>query len=248
MVLVRKFSAARRRPAPKPTQPPKKLTGRDIVRYTPTVNERTRKKYATFSKAVYARLHSERQEIPEKHGTKGFKFIPVFSDNNIGTWFSATEKRFVMAFRGTQVSNVEDLLSDVAIVFGKSRYLPRVSEGVRMARSVLRHIKRNYPGHTLELTGHSLGGKVGLNVSTGLELTGYFYNIGSSPSDKPEDIALKTLCTVSSKGVCPALKNVVHFHVVGDPISASAANAVPWKVERQAPTTSMNPHTIDNFL
>lgn len=248
MAIIRKRRPNQYRRTNAPPLVERKLNGRDIVRYTPKITPITRKLYAVFSKGAYKKLYSERQQVLADSNIEGWRFIPQFSNNEMATYYSRSKKMFVLAFRGTEVTNFKDLLNDVAIVFGKSKYLPRVREGIHMARLILRYIRTRYKDHTLEITGHSLGGKIGLNVATALELTAYLYNIGSSPADKAMDIILKAVCAVSKLGDCPALKNIVHFHVVGDPISTSASIAVPWKVERQSPTQSLNPHTIDNFI
>jgi dienelactone hydrolase len=154
----------------------------------------------------------------------------------------------ILAFRGTDFARVDDLVNDAVIVFGKSQYLPRTRDGIEIARYLKALLTREGRGMTLTITGHSLGAKIGLNVATAEHLTAYLYNIGSSPTDKPSDLLFSGICKLTNIKKCQALDYIVHFHVMGDPISASAANLVPWHVERQSPSAGKNPHTIDNFL
>lgn len=235
--------------APRARRVGRKPDGKSINRFPILPNERSKRFFATFAKSVYSLLQSERQNLPSQLGVQGYTYLPAYSDTNVGVWYSPSARRYVISFRGTDFTNIRDLLNDVGIIFGKSKYLPRVKTGVQIARKIVEKILKDNNKDTIEVTGHSLGGKVGLNVSIGMELNAYLFNIGSSPVDKPEDIALKGLCALSTRlGKCEAMRNIVHFHVVGDPISVSAANAVPWRVERQAPTTKRDPHTIDNFI
>ena len=225
-----------------------KATGNDITKKALSVSNDSKKKYAVFAKAVYALSTGERKKIPGELRQDGWIYMEKFSNGNMATWVNNQEKEFILSFRGTDFSRADDLVNDAAIVFGLSKNLPRVKEGILNGSAIINAIRRSFPGYTLTITGHSLGGKIGINVAVTLRLNAHLFNIGSSPADKGSDIMYALICPIARLKTCRAFASVVHYHVVGDPLSVAAANAVPWHVERQGPITTMNPHAVGNFL
>jgi hypothetical protein len=188
--------------------------------------------FARFAKAVYL-PENQRAQIGDYH----------YSDNNIGTWTNESIKQAVIAFRGTDFSSTKDLFQDLLIVGSLSKLSTRYLQGVKM----LKKVQQDFPGFHIALTGHSLGGKIGLNVGTKMNTKSVLFNIGSSPTDKPKDLLYSTICNIFDLKACQPFRKITHYHVTGDPLSASAANISAFKTVRQKMTAS-NPHGIDNFI
>lgn len=192
--------------------------------------------FARFAKAVYEPLDS-RVNILD------FEYLPNYSDANTGTWINHSKKMIIIAFRGTDFKNWRDLAQDLLIVGGISIFSARYVAGVHLVKKV----ESNFPDYNISLTGHSLGGKIGLNIGTKLQKKAVLFNIGSSPADKPKDILYSTICKLLDLNSCKGFKKITHYHVNGDPLSASAANITAFKTIRQKPT-GLDPHGIDNFI
>jgi putative lipase involved disintegration of autophagic bodies len=104
----------------------------------------------------------------------GFEYDPELSDKNVSVYYSPKEQRAIASYRGTKMSNIDDLAADFDILQGKRQH-HRFSEAVQHAK------RANQKYKNLSTTGHSLGGTLALHVNKQLGLPARVYNPGSSP-------------------------------------------------------------------
>ena len=91
-----------------------------------------------------------------KHGLapRGFSLIEYCEEEGFYgaayEWLGTNE--IVIAYRGTELTDIADILNDIAILFQLA------VRQTKYAYSLYKHIKSKYPKATISLTGHSLGG------------------------------------------------------------------------------------------
>lgn len=120
-----------------------------------------------------------------------------------------------ISYRGTDPHNLSDLAADTQISVGNL-----ISDNVQSygrfneADRVYEEVKQAFPSSRITLTGHSLGGQLGIHTGRKYDLEGTFFNPGQSPLSAPTEIkeAMKT-----------RNNNFTIHHVFGDPISSSNA-------------------------
>jgi hypothetical protein len=220
-----------------------------LVEIPLVIDEEHKDLFAKFAEAAY--------KEPEQRTavSTNYIYLPEMSDLKTAVWRDDKNKRFIVAFRGTVPTDWRDMTADFAVYMGVSQFLNRTKHGIELIRKMKHMIREHYHGYGIIITGHSLGGKIGLNVAGKSDVVAYLYNIGSSPRDKITDILIKGVCASLPKTAnilqvkaCPVWKKIVHFHVNGDLISTSAARMVPWHVVTQPMKKGIIPHLMTNFL
>jgi len=147
-----------------------------------------------------------------------------------------------VAVKGTDPSNIKDLISDVKLGLG----FGGTDKQFKRRRNQLKDIARETEG-PLYLTGHSLGSSIvtkAMASSKGLRdkvTKADLYNTGYSPSFHKE----------VSQGLTPAdkgqlKKKITHHHVKSDPLSAALTFGAVGKV-KMYDGEGLDKHTIDNF-
>lgn len=91
---------------------------------------------------------------PRKYS--GLTLDSEFSDTNNSCYYD--NKRCIIAFRGTDKTNVQHLNMDSYILFNTMRE----NKYFKMAEILLLRVALKYPKHKIELTGYSLGGAISL--------------------------------------------------------------------------------------
>jgi hypothetical protein len=81
----------------------------------------------------------------------------------------------VIAYRGTDPRNIQDLSADAAIALKLQKYHPRFKKAIEASKKA----KQKYG--SISLTGHSLGGALAEHVNSYTDDTAYTYNPGKSP-------------------------------------------------------------------
>ena len=150
---------------------------------------------------------------------------------------------YVVAFRGTDLARdphraFADLIADINVAIGKNDRVYRIQQ----AETVIRELLRMVPKEKIEISGHSLGAFVGVNIAEKYGLKAVLFNIGSSPLDKV--------------GVRRNLKNITHYTTndlrrvppVIDILSISALflYRMPYYIVKVKP--EMSNHAINNFI
>ena len=198
-------------------------------------------RFAHFSNAAYS-LYNPLQskavnqakslKVLKDAGINGYDLHPS-SNHQRGVYINNNTKDIVIAHRGTNTSSRANLISDVAIGLGTQGSTERFKRAVRKDAK----IKKAFPDHTIQLTGHSLAGTIGSQSSTKNNIKGIFYNIGSG---------VPTLSSILSQRQ-PKNKNITHYSTNYDPISIQSKkfniNQVSVKTKK-----GINPHALQNFV
>ena len=146
-----------------------------------TKNE-TMKKYALFSQATYERDINKRNEILQRDGlTKGF-FVDEEISGDKNMVFVNKQGEVVLAFKGTNPKNVEDIIDDIAIAN------PNVNESdmdrFKRADALYDKVIQKYGQNAnIKTVGHSLGAQVALAVGEKHDIETHAYNIGMSVNE-----------------------------------------------------------------
>jgi len=203
--------------------------------------ENEQKRYATFSNASYSLFNPLKSKFDNQQnslkilkdaGINGYEIHPS-SNHQRGVYINNNTKDIVIAHRGTNTSSRSNLISDVAIGFGTQGSTERFNRAVRKDAK----IKKAFPDHTIQLTGHSLGGTIGSQSSRENKIKGIFYNIGSG---------VPTLSSILSQRQKKD-NNITHYSTNFDPISIQSKkfniNQVRVKTKK-----GNNPHALQNFV
>lgn len=130
--------------------------------------------YAQLSRLVYNPDNKERRKFARRYG---FDLVDddEFAKPQYALFKSRNTGAYVLAFRGTVLTDLSDLAADLDIAKGK-----RENERWKATLDLVDSLLKKYPH--LELTGHSLGGALALYAYQKYGLPTRVYNPGSSPS------------------------------------------------------------------
>ena len=198
----------------------------------------------------YANLANEAYKGKDrKMEYEGYIHNNELSDTRHAIYHNAEKNHTVLAVRGTRtdlsLDSVEDLVdSDLGgIVFGNLTATSRYKQ----AQTKLSQVQSKYKGSRLDLTGHSLGGRVVEELSArekGINET-HSYNPGSFASHALKDIE----CKYSNSTQCKNRKKRVHRYTVeGDVLSLAShgGKGIKQHTHKKA-KKGLDAHTIANF-
>jgi len=138
----------------------------------------TAQRYAIFSEAAYFNNPTDKRRILDKYGKQAWDIVPL-TTIDATTFRNRNTDEVVVGVRGTDVSNISDLLTDIAIVGGVSNFTPRQA----VVNNIVQNAINVYGKDKVVLSGHSLGGKLSTNAANKFGLRAYIYNAASSPLD-----------------------------------------------------------------
>jgi dienelactone hydrolase len=135
--------------------------------------------------------------------------------------------------------------ADMGIAFAartrnsKGELPPRVQQGVELIETVAR--KSEYHGHTVHVTGHSLGGMVAMSCAVRMRQVtgGHVFNSGGGKREVERLLVGDEYAQESRK--------VEHHHIFGDPISMGFSRG-ELSVYRPSLYHITNPHTMKHFI
>lgn len=180
---------------------------------------------ATELKATKA---SYEKNTPES--IDGYVLDKSLSKNKIKTYVHPETKKVIIAHKGTDPKDKNDLKNDLLLSAGLLN--KHTSKRVKNANEITKKANAKYGAQNVTHTGHSLGGYMADNSAT-KDNKVETYNRGTSPLD----IALN-----KAKKKNP---NAIHYTTGVDPISASQLSSKD-KVVTVKPT-KLNVHGLDNF-
>lgn len=126
--------------------------------------------HAVLSNLAYVENQEERQNLATEFG---WTVDPELSDINATLFYNHQLEKAILAFRGTNIKNRDDLAIDSDIAFGKRDHT-RFNEAVQRTEKAAGKYK------DLNLTGHSLGGTLALHAYEKLGTPTRVYNPGAS--------------------------------------------------------------------
>jgi hypothetical protein len=198
---------------------------------------------------IYARICKVSYGLPQLRPAElqqlasNWRIIDGYSNNDILTVTNGN--LVVIAFRGTELNkgvirSTLDLYNDYGILTGENERVFRLQE----ARPVVQAVLTQYGRNNIVLTGHSLGGYIGVNLCEEFALSGVLFNIGSSPKDK------KLFRGVQKRDdiVHITTNDLRSWKPVIDVLSFSSLfiYQYPYYIQKVRPGESE--HTIDNFI
>lgn len=198
---------------------------------------------------VYARICKVSYGLPQNRPAElqrlasDWRIIDEYSNNDILT--VTNNKVVVIAFRGTELNkgvirSALDLYNDYGILTGENERVFRLEE----ARPIVKEVIRKYGKRKIVLTGHSLGGYVGVTMAEELKLPAILFNIGSSPKDKKIFRGVQKRDNI----VHITTNNLKKFPPVIDVLSVSSLFIYQYKYYIQKVRPGLSKHTINNFI
>ena len=100
------------------------------------------------------------QAYGERSSVGGYVYQPSVSTTEHAVWYDANTKNVHVSFRGTEKTSVKDLTSDAMLMFRSEGANERFKNSVRDTEAIV----AKYPGASLSLSGHSLGGQLATYV------------------------------------------------------------------------------------
>jgi hypothetical protein len=142
--------------------------------------------------------------------------------------------KLVVAFRGTDLNNKtrrkSDLKTDANIGLTTEEHTSRF----KSADSTTRTANNLYGRENVTLTGHSLGGSLGISASKKHKNNAVVFNPGHSPLDVSTPLSRKQ-------------KQITAYTTLVDPISGSIVHDKRYSTKVRKPTQK-DVHGIDNFI
>lgn len=185
----------------------------------------TIKKYGRMSAVAYSANNKVISDL-EAMGTTGWNIDTSLSDSEKKVLYKDNE--IVVAYRGT--SNTKDVLNDISLILKIDKWFsPRRSGESKHFKKVL----KKYKGKTINLTGHSLGGKSVMNI------------MKQYPNDWSKAYMINGASVDDSFLVLALMKrknDIFNIRTKIDPVSL--LNPFPQVIVKQ---TKGDPHTVYNF-
>lgn len=133
-------------------------------------------RYSIFSAASYLYDNEQKQQFLNKFGKEQWNVDKELTTNDATTFYNSNTKKAIVSIRGTDVKNIEDLMTDVALFFSVSRFTPRAS----MVSSLVDKAIKKYGRDNVIVVGHSLGGELARQMANKYKIKAVTYNRGSS--------------------------------------------------------------------
>lgn len=140
--------------------------------------KKTAQRYAIFAEASYYANPEDKRKILDKFGKQAWDVVPM-TTNDATTFKNRDTGEVVVGIRGTDVKNIEDLFTDLALVGGVSRFTPRASQITKIVQYAI----NTYGKDKVSVSGHSLGGELARQMANKFGIKGYIYNRASSLLD-----------------------------------------------------------------
>lgn len=188
---------------------------------------------AVMSKAAYGDADAK-----ERLAKEGYQVDPALTDGDRYITFTKDGKAY-LAFRGTDMTDVRDIMTDYAIAIGDEQTTAEFKKGAKAARQAV----KKYGKDNTTFTGHSLGGTIALyaNSETGAPAITFATGVGlGMVAGAAKDAAA---ATVFRRRIKPNTKiYAVHRDAVSmlAPFTNSETVFVPRKAD--------GAHALDNFV
>lgn len=172
--------------------------------------------------------------------TEEEKYMAVISrrvyfekDYNIGVVVGSYDRKTaVIGFKGTDPTNLNDMISNYRIFLGRTDGCKKFLE----AEKLYMEVREQYP--EVKVTGHSLGGTQAIHIAKRFGSQCWAWNPGQGLSEE----------YLNDSNIYPNIKT---YHIIGDVISELAGLENPTGVYRFPEISSKNPlvnHSMKNFL
>lgn len=189
-------------------------------------------KYATFSAATY---FPNKIAYLSAHGFPGWTLDQSLSTNDTFTFVNHATREVVIAYRGTQWTNIGDLWQNLGILTNNPLLQQRAQHNLKLYRSTV----TKYPRYDIVLTGHSAGGFQATYVAVRTGAKAVVFNSAATPNKTPMDMLAEMKGDIQHYSTTDLSKGVVDL--------ASIFNTNPTETVSMKPEHEDDPHTIHHF-
>ena len=105
--------------------------------------------------------YASRGKQKDAFKSKGYVFDSDLSNRNEQVYFNPTDKKLLYSVKGTDITSLKDLGTDLYLAVGKLKHTNRYKE----AKNVLQEAKAKYHPMETTLASHSLGGTISQYIS-----------------------------------------------------------------------------------
>lgn len=194
----------------------------------------TQQKYALLARAAY--FEGDEKQINALFGKVGvlrnFTLDKELSTKKNSVFVDSNTGEVVIAYKGTNPTNKEDLYDDLQIVLSREDSTSRFQK----ANDLYTKVEAKYGKENVRIAGHSLGGAIAMYVGERNDVESHSFN--------PAISALRAMRTHGSN-----TKTSYVYRTKGDPVSVGAhlnadSNRRVIQVEQK---DVLDTHSIDNF-
>lgn len=138
------------------------------------------RRFSIFSEVSYFNDPLDKRKLLDKYGKKNWTVVYDGLTNQDVTTFRSNETgEIIIAVRGTDLRNINDLLTDLAVIGSVSSFTPRQAVIDRVVADAIRKFGKD----KITLVGHSLGSRIAINAANKFQLKAYVFNTATSPLD-----------------------------------------------------------------
>lgn len=223
-------SGGRRESAATTVQPDGRITARE-----------TQERYSTLAAAAYQNANADKVGgFLQKHTQQvgGYVLDTELSSKKDSVFINPNTHEVVISFRGTDITNMEDLYDDSQILAMMQN--ENATGRFKRAEQLYERVRQKYSsegGTEIKVTGHSLGGAIAMYVGEKHDIEVHAFNPGISAMRALENHRKNT--------------HTSYVYRTGfDPVSIGAkVNQDPnRKIIRVKQTQTFDPHGIKNFM
>lgn len=169
----------------------------------------------------------------------GYEIDRELSNRNRTMYYNKDTGKAVMAFRGTNPKNFDDLKTDALLALGMKQFSSRFKNANKYSKKAI----QKYGNDNVAFTGYSLGGSQALYANSKYGNETKVFNPFVEPTVKKSGLLNKGLFSLFKR---PVQNNATIYKTTSDPISmfANLSNATVKELK----PTSKNPHSLKNFL
>lgn len=170
--------------------------------------------YLLISKAAYV------DKMNRPVNIMGYNYDSLLSDAKNAIYVNNQNGTVIIGFRGTVPTLAEDLFEDGLIVAGKFNSGRRLPETIKLVEIAI----QKYPNYTFSFTGHSLGGRIALEIGKLQDLKNskaVGFNAAITPIDIQKNLLDKTVGKFRKGELDKKRMNFKLYTSIGDPVSIS---------------------------
>lgn len=193
---------------------------------------------ALLSDAAYEKTSAGIQNyLSRNRALDGWKLDQGLSADKVKVFVNAQTHQTIISVRGTDFSSPDDLFNDALIIAGTERHGSRY----KAAQQVLEKVQQSGLGGQISMTGHSLGGRIAIDLAKDYQLDATVFNPGTGPAQLVQNVV-----GVVAGDPTTVTRNITSYTSGKDPISMLSfldpdARSEPVK------QISSNAHTLDNY-
>jgi len=153
--------------------------------------------------------NEETQKLLNERFTEPHFLMPTHSNENVIT-IERPNKEYIMAVRGTRITNINDLAADAQILINDKN-----NSRVKSVEEIYKSFRAEQPDAKLTLTGHSLGAYVAHELANKYSEKYVGFNTPSSPIALVEatiNLRTKPIQTITSKAISVLSDKITNKH------------------------------------